>query len=65
MSDPILIFGLESAARVNPDADGSGAGSELGLGGDSEAVGEGGDLRGGKLEDLRVIGGGRVRGGVA
>jgi hypothetical protein len=46
---PIGGRGLVARARVDPDADGGGLGVRGGLGGDAEAVGEGGDLLRGEV----------------
>ena len=56
---PIGGRGLVARARVDPDADGGGLGVRGGLGGDAEAVGEGGDLLRGEV--FFWGGGGRLR----
>lgn len=55
MRSAIVLVVLEPRPGVDPDPDGCGLRGEVGLGGDAEAVGEGGDtsLRG--CEDVRVI----------
>ena len=56
MRGAVGVVGLESAAGVDPDADGGGLGREVGLGSDAEAGGEGGDAGEGGGEDRGVVG---------
>lgn len=43
---PISLIVLEPRTGVDPDPDGGGLGGEVRLGGDSKAIGEGGDSGG-------------------
>lgn len=65
MGHPALLLRFEPAPGVDRDIEGGGPGGEVGLGGDSEAVGEGGESSFRESEDVGVVGGDRVWGGVA
>lgn len=62
MGGAVGLVVLEAGPSVDPDTDGGCAGGEIGLGGDAEAVGEGGDAGGWGSEDGGVVGEGWVRG---
>lgn len=55
MSGAVGLVGLEPRSSVDPDSNGGSASSEVGLGGDSETVGQNRDAGFGCGEDLGMV----------